>query len=237
MGFSKEDKTLHKMSLLIPRWIKTLFFLITMIISLLLFSTPILLVIGDALLPFSFLSASLSPSSLTLHTFSSHLKNYDFRYSLIDIPLVSILRSAIILCVYSFCDGPRLSRGPYLAVATVCAVASLVFVSLKASYVFIVNSNSHMMRGGYVSAMEVAMFVSSLGLAIGHVAVAYRTSCRERRKLLVYKIDVEAGCKVGWVGLRLRCLKMTRNHGGVTVPVVDLTFGRIAGFVPCSFIF
>ncbi|KAL0452737.1 UNVERIFIED_CONTAM: hypothetical protein Slati_1251800 [Sesamum latifolium] len=133
------------------------------------------------------------PSSLTLHTVSSHLKNYDFRYSLIDIPLVSIVRSAIILCVYSFCDGPRLSRGPYLAVATVCAVASLVFVSLKASYVFIVNSNSHdMMRGGYVRAMEAAMFVSSLGLAIGHVAVAYRTSCRERRKLLVYKIDVEA---------------------------------------------
>ncbi|KAL2248909.1 UNVERIFIED_CONTAM: hypothetical protein Sindi_2364600 [Sesamum indicum] len=180
------------MSLLIPRWIKTLFFLITMIISLLLFSAPILLVIADALLPSAFLSASLSPSSLTLHTFSSHLRNYDFRYSLIDIPLVSIARSTIILCVYTFCDGPRLSRGPYLAVATVCAVVSLVFVSLKASYIFIVNSNSYIMRGGYVKAMEVAMFVSSLGLAIGHVAVAYRTSCRERRKLLVYKIDVEA---------------------------------------------
>ncbi|KAK6145487.1 hypothetical protein DH2020_022307 [Rehmannia glutinosa] len=47
-------------------------------------------------------------------------------------------------------------------------------------------------RGGYAAAMEAAMFVSSLVLAIGHVVVAYRTSCRERRKLLVYKIDVEA---------------------------------------------
>ncbi|KAK4436519.1 hypothetical protein Salat_0815600 [Sesamum alatum] len=182
------------MSLLIPRWIKALFFLITMFISLLLFSAPILLVIADALLPSAFLSASLSPSSLTLHTFSSHLNNYDFRHSLIDIPLLSILRSAIILCVYSFCDGPRLSRGPYLAAATVCAVASLVFVSLKASYIFMVSSD--------VRAMEVAMFVSSVGLAIGHVVVAYRTSCRERRKLLVYKIDVEAvrvsACKNGF---------------------------------------
>ncbi|KAL0292911.1 UNVERIFIED_CONTAM: hypothetical protein Scaly_3150000 [Sesamum calycinum] len=230
------------MSLLIPRWIKTLFFLITMIISLLLFSTPILLVIADALLPFSFLSASLSPSSLTLHTFSSHLKNYDFRYSLIDIPLISILRSAIILCklldemvsiAFATVQG---CRGAVPGGGNRVRGASLVFVSLKASYVFIVNSNSHMMRGGYVRAMEVAMFVSSLGLAIGHVAVAYRTSCRGG-KLLVYKIDVEAGCKLGWVGLRLRCLKMTRNHGGVTVPVVDLTLGRIAGFVPCSFIF
>ncbi|OUZ99088.1 hypothetical protein BVC80_9077g13 [Macleaya cordata] len=45
---------------------------------------------------------------------------------------------------------------------------------------------------GYVRAMEVALFSSSLVLAIGHIAVAYRTSCRERRKLLIYKIDIEA---------------------------------------------
>ena len=47
-------------------------------------------------------------------------------------------------------------------------------------------------RGGYVRSMEVALFMCSLALAVGHVAVAYRTSCRERRKLLVYKIDIEA---------------------------------------------
>ncbi|BBH09756.1 alpha/beta-Hydrolases superfamily protein [Prunus dulcis] len=29
-------------------------------------------------------------------------------------------------------------------------------------------------------------------LAVGHIVVAYRTSCRERRKLWVYKIDIEA---------------------------------------------
>ncbi|XP_011076686.1 uncharacterized protein LOC105160881 [Sesamum indicum] len=200
MGFLKEDKTLNRVAFVVPRWIKTLFFLITMLISLLLFSAPILLAVADALLPSAFLSASLSPSSLNLQTFSSHLSNYDFRYSLIDIPLVSIIRSAIILCVYSFCDGPRLSRGPYLAIATVCSAASLVFVSLKASYVFMMSSYSSHSKGGYVRAMEAALFVSSLGLAIGHVVVAYRTSCRERRKLLVYKIDIEAvsACKNGF---------------------------------------
>ncbi|KAJ6892009.1 hypothetical protein NC651_025252 [Populus alba x Populus x berolinensis] len=42
--------------------------------------------------------------------------------------------------------------------------------------------------------MEIALFFCSLLLAIGHVVVAYRTSCRERRKLWVYKIDIEAKC-------------------------------------------
>ncbi|CAA2961938.1 Alpha beta hydrolase related [Olea europaea subsp. europaea] len=186
MGFSKlEEKTKR-----ILRWIKTLFFLITMLMSLLLFSAPIFLAIADALLPSAILSASLSSSKLTLQTLSSYLKNYDFRYSLIDIPLISIVRSAIILCVYSFCDGPRLSRGPYLGIATVCSVSSLVFVSLKASYVF--SSNLRIHGGPPDQAMELALFVCSFAMAMAHVGAAYRISCRERRKLLVYKIDIEA---------------------------------------------
>lgn len=96
----------------------------------------------------------------------------------------------LIIGVYSLCDGPGLSRGPYLGIATICSVSSLVFVSLKASYVF--AHNSSMDRGGYVRAVEMALFVCSLVLAVAHVLVAYRISCRERRKLLVYKIDVEA---------------------------------------------
>ena len=92
--------------------------------------------------------------------------------------------------VYSFCDGPRLSMGPYLGITTMCSVLSLIFVSMKAIYVFSF-SDSH--RGGsHARGFEIALFVCSCALAIGHIAVAYRTSCRERRKLLVYKIDVEA---------------------------------------------
>ncbi|KAB5538702.1 hypothetical protein DKX38_016235 [Salix brachista] len=184
MGFVKEEKSKK-----VLRGVKTVFFLITMLISFLLFSAPILLVIADTLLPFSLLSASLSPSSLSLQTLSSHFNNYDFRYSLVDIPLVSIIRSVVIICVYNLCDGPRLSRGPYLGITTICSVSSLIYVSFKAPRVFRVSSTD---RGEYVRAMEIALFVCSLLLAIGHVAVAYRTSCRERRKLWVYKIDIEA---------------------------------------------
>lgn len=91
--------------------------------------------------------------------------------------------------VYSLCDGPRLSRGPYLGITTMCSVLSLMFVSFKAVYIFSVSGID---RSGYVRATEIALFVCSCALAVGHVVVAYRTSCRERRKLLVYKIDIEA---------------------------------------------
>ena len=220
MGFVKEEKSKK-----VLRGVKTVFFLITMLISFLLFSAPILLVIADTLLPFSLFSASLSPSSLSLESLSSHFNNYDFRYSLVDIPLISIIRSVVIICkshkpvsfilssiclpcfqcfhgkiniffifvvvtgVYNLCDGPRLSRGPYLGITTICSVSSLIYVSFKAPRVFRVSSTD---RGEYVRAMEIALFICSLLLAIGHVAVAYRTSCRERRKLWVYKIDIEA---------------------------------------------
>jgi hypothetical protein len=44
---------------------------------------------------------------------------------------------------------------------------------------------------GQLVAVE-AMFLMSLALAAAHIAMAYRASCRERRRLLVYRIDVEA---------------------------------------------
>ncbi|KAJ6892942.1 hypothetical protein NC651_025987 [Populus alba x Populus x berolinensis] len=146
----------------------------------------------------SFLFLSSLPLSLLLLYHQRHslltVNNYDFRYSLVDIPLVSIIRSVVIICVYSLCDGPRLSTGPYLGITTICSVSSLIYVSFKAPRVFRVSSTG---RGEYVRAMEIALFFCSLLLAIGHVVVAYRTSCRERRKLWVYKIDIEAvsACK------------------------------------------
>lgn len=93
MGFLKEDRRTR-----VLRWVKTLFFLISMLISLLLFSAPILIVIADTLLPSLLLSVSISPSYLSVQTVSSYLSNYDFRYSLVDIPIISIVRSVIILC-------------------------------------------------------------------------------------------------------------------------------------------
>ncbi|KAM5556668.1 hypothetical protein ABKV19_024181 [Rosa sericea] len=199
MGFILKEEKSKK----VLRGVKTVFFLITMLISLLLFSAPILLVIADTLLPSALLSAS-SSASLSLETLSSHFSNYDFRYSLVDIPLISIIRSAVIFCVYSFCDGPRLSHGPYLGITTVCSVLSLVFVSFKASFVFgapvVSGSGAEEQGGEYLRASEIALFICSFALAVGHIVVAYRTSCRERRKLWVYKIDIEAisACKNGF---------------------------------------
>ncbi|GAB4831939.1 hypothetical protein Ancab_005954 [Ancistrocladus abbreviatus] len=198
MKFFKEE-----MPNRVIRAIKTLFFLITLSISFLLVSAPVFLAAADTILPSALLSASyLSPPSLSPQSLSSYFNNYDFRYSLIDIPLISILRSIMIICVYSCCDGPKLSRGPYLLVVTTCSLLSLVFVSLKASFVFggsTGNSGVDGGRGGggggggYVrGGVEVALFVCSYVLAVGHVVAAYRTSCRERKKLLVYKIDIEA---------------------------------------------
>ncbi|RZC90744.1 hypothetical protein C5167_028570 [Papaver somniferum] len=186
------------------RGVKTVFFLITMLASLLIISAPVLLIITDSLLPSALLSAassfSSSPSSSynysslsLLQSLSSHLDNYDFRSSLVDIPLISIIRSAVIFCVYSICDGRTLSRGRYLIVTTLCSLLSLVFVSLKASYVFSGGALIRRSKLGFVSgAMEIALFTCSLVLAIAHVIVAYRTSCRERRKFLIYNIDIEA---------------------------------------------
>lgn len=93
MGFILKEEKSKK----VLRGVKTVFFLITMLISLLLFSAPILLVIADTLLPSALLSAS-SSASFSLQNLSSHFSNYDFRYSLVDIPLISIIRSAVIFC-------------------------------------------------------------------------------------------------------------------------------------------
>ncbi|KAF5959657.1 hypothetical protein HYC85_000866 [Camellia sinensis] len=138
---------------------------------------------------FPFVCLSFPFFSLSLHCLSSHLTHYHFRHSLIDIPLISLIRSAIILCkfhttsVYSFCDGPSLSRGPYLGVVTVFCV----FIASLFEF-----DDLGVDRGRYGRAMEVGLFLCSMVLGMGHVVVAYRTSCRERRKLLVYKIDIEA---------------------------------------------
>ncbi|KAF8114706.1 hypothetical protein N665_0034s0045 [Sinapis alba] len=176
------------------RCIKTIFVLFTMFLSFILFSAPIFLAVADAVLPSIILSSFSSLLRLSPATVSSHLSNYDIRYSLIDIPLISIIRSAIILCVYGLCDGPKLSRGPYLTITMICSVMSLVYVSFKAAVVF---AEPVVGVGGRFRTEEVALFVCSWVLAIGHIVVAYRTSCRERRKLLVFKIDIESvsACK------------------------------------------
>ncbi|TMW93969.1 hypothetical protein EJD97_010929 [Solanum chilense] len=185
------------------RCLRTIYFMVVMLVSLLMLSAPVMVAIGDVLLPSVLIS---SFTCVRCYSFKEHLQRYDFRTSLMDIPLVSILRSLIISCVYSMCDGPALSHGPYLGTATFCSMISIVVLSVKAS-VFSGNSYLEAEASSAISKQKLhlnkswgmpVLFLSSIVFAVGHVVVAYRTSCRARRKLLFHRIDPEAvlPCKV-----------------------------------------
>jgi hypothetical protein len=98
---------------------------------------------------------------------------------------------------YTICDG----RGAYLGVTTLCSLASIGYVFAKGVFMFGFTTTSagaadlwrrlNSDRKDEMVAVE-ALFLTSLSLAVAHVVVAYRTSCRERRKLMVYRIDIEA---------------------------------------------
>ncbi|CAN6480977.1 unnamed protein product [Victoria cruziana] len=192
----------------IRRAVKTAIFMAAMIaslLSLLVFTAPLLLVLTDMLLP-SALLYTFTPFS-SVRSVGVLLRNYDFRSSLVDIPLISIARSIVITCVYSLCDGRGLSYGPYVGITVLCSLASAAVVALKAwafgaSVVidgerFVYHRNlqqqnqSHQHGVWQVMGMQVMLFCS-LVLALGHIAAAYRTRSKERKKLLFYRIDPEA---------------------------------------------
>ncbi|GMH15398.1 hypothetical protein Nepgr_017239 [Nepenthes gracilis] len=161
MKFSKDEKWNR-----FVRAIKTIFFLITLSFSFLVVSAPVFLAVADTLLPSALFSASLSPLFLSPQTISSHLNNYDFRYSLIDIPLISIIRSIVIICVYSLCDRPMLSRAPYLCVATMCSALSFVFISLKASFSATLRWRTELAAGNARSFLFTKLTLKLLRLAL-----------------------------------------------------------------------
>ncbi|XP_018686983.2 uncharacterized protein LOC135648439 isoform X1 [Musa acuminata AAA Group] len=178
------------------RWAKTLFFVAAMLASLLLVcAPPVFVVVLDLLLPPTLLSVSNRGSPpLSLWALPGQLKTFDFRSSLIDLPMVSALRSFLILFAFLACDG---GRGLYVGITAFCSSASTAYVLIKAFTIYWVAPPQQEPRwilalAGRESPAIEALFLTSLALAIAHIAVAYRTSCRERRKLLVYRIDVEA---------------------------------------------
>ncbi|KAF3676590.1 hypothetical protein T459_10851 [Capsicum annuum] len=187
----------------VRRCLRTIYFMVVMLLSLLMLSAPVMVAIGDVLLPTVLIS---SFTCVRCYSLKEHLQSYAFTTSLMDIPLVAILRSLIISCVYSMCDGPALSHGPYLGTATFCSVMSIILLSVKAS-VFSGNSYLEAEASSYIPKQKLhlnkswgmpVLFISSIVFAVGHIVVAYRTSCRARRKLLFHRIDPEAvlPCKV-----------------------------------------
>lgn len=106
----------------------------------------------------------------------------------------------VITGVYSVCDAPALSHGPYLGTVTLCSFISILLLSVKAC-VFSVNSQLEAEASISLSRQRLhlkkswgmpVLFLSSVVFALGHTVVAYRTSCRARRKLLFHRVDPEA---------------------------------------------
>ncbi|XP_023548682.1 uncharacterized protein LOC111807268 isoform X1 [Cucurbita pepo subsp. pepo] len=186
----------------IRRCVRTVFFMVAMLASLLVSSLPVLVAIGDMLVPCILIS---SFTCVKCYGFKQHLHRYAFKSSLTDIPFVSMIRSIIIICVYSMCDGPTLSNGPYLGTVTLCSFISILVLSIKVC-VFTVNSQIEAEASSSPSRQRLhlkkswgmpVLFLSSVAFALGHTVVAYRTSCRARRKLLLHRVDPEAAlsCK------------------------------------------
>nr|CAB3500300.1 unnamed protein product [Digitaria exilis] len=181
------------------RWAKTAFFLAAMLASLLLVcAPPLLVVLLDLALPPALLSASLRSGAADASSFASaalaQARAFDFRSSLVDLPAVSAARALLILCAYVVCGG----GGAYLWVVVACAAGSVSYVLAKAAAVL--PRRAAMQVAGEARAVAAAgpeaMMLLSLALAAAHLAAAYRTSCRERRRMLVYRIDVEGAGRI-----------------------------------------
>ncbi|KAG4945006.1 hypothetical protein JHK87_041013 [Glycine soja] len=179
------------------RFVRTVFFVAALVASLLVTSLPVLVAVMDVLVPCVLIS---NFTCVKCYGFKEHLRRYAFKSSLTDIPLVSVIRSFIIICVYSICDSPALSHGPYLGTVTLSSFVSIVLLSVKAC-VFTVNSQIeaeatvsstrqrlHLKKSWGMP----VLFLSSVAFALGHIVVAYRTSCRARRKLMFHRVDPEA---------------------------------------------
>ncbi|CAL4932000.1 unnamed protein product [Urochloa decumbens] len=180
------------------RWAKTAFFLAAMLASLLLVcAPPLLVVLLDLALPPALLSASLraaagdtSASAPFASAALAQARDFDFRSSLVDLPAVSAARALLILCAYVVCGG----GGAYLWVVAACAAGSVSYVLAKAAAVL--PRRVALVQVGGAAAGPEAMILLSLALAAAHIAAAYRTSCRERRRMLVYRIDVEGAVRL-----------------------------------------
>ena len=73
------------------------FVMVVMVTSLLVMSLPLLVALGDVVVPCLLIS---SFTCVRCYGFKEHLNRYAFKSSLIDIPLVSITRSLIITCTF-----------------------------------------------------------------------------------------------------------------------------------------
>ncbi|KAG9157391.1 hypothetical protein Leryth_026658 [Lithospermum erythrorhizon] len=179
----------------VKRFLRIIWFIVAMVASLLVISAPVLVAIGDVAVAYVVVS---NFTCIRCYSFKEHLGRYHFKSSLTDIPLVSLIRSFVITCVYLFCDASGLSRGPYFGTVMLSSIGSVLLLSVKAC-VFTFNSELeaevssfskrkiHLKRSWGMP----VLFLSSVVFALGHIVLAYRTSCRARRKLFFHRGETE----------------------------------------------
>ena len=101
------------------------------------------------------------------------------------------------------CDAPALSHGPYLGTVTLCSAVSIMLLSVKTCVFTVTSQIEAEASTSSISRQKLhlkkswgmpVLFLSSVVFALGHTVVAYRTSCRARRKLLYHRVDPEAVC-------------------------------------------
>ena len=80
----------------VRRFVRTVYFMVAMVASLFILSLPLLVALGDILVPSVLIS---SFTCVGCYGFKEHLHRYAFKSSLTDIPLVSVFRSLVITCM------------------------------------------------------------------------------------------------------------------------------------------
>ncbi|CAA2996969.1 Hypothetical predicted protein [Olea europaea subsp. europaea] len=154
---------------------RTVYFLVALLVVM---SLPVMVAIGDVAVMCALVS---SFTCVNCYSFREHLQSYGFKSSLTDIPLVSIIRSLIIIYVYTMCDGLMLSHGPYLRTVIFCSINSTILLSTKACPVT-VNFE-----------IETSAILSRQMLHL-----------KARRKLLFHGVEPEAvdSCKIAFSGFQ-----------------------------------
>jgi len=80
------------------RCIRTVFFVVALVVSLIVTSLPVVVAVVDVLVPCVLIS---NFTCVNCYSFKQLLRRYSFKSSLMDVPLVSVLRSFIIICTLS----------------------------------------------------------------------------------------------------------------------------------------
>jgi hypothetical protein len=122
----------------VRRCIRTVFFVVALVVSLIVTSLPVVVAVVDILVPFVLIS---NFTCVKCYSFKEHFHRYSFKSSLMDIPLVSVLRSFIIICILSL----SLSLSQFFVLFVWCwnleGIVKFVFLSSNNKLVSFSNSS------------------------------------------------------------------------------------------------